>query len=91
VLRQLEYLPVTRGLDVAGQAPTDGNLPRIAGDAPLLQALLQLIETGAEALVVLGDGDAPIGRVTLASLYAGLHSQPESADHTPATAPSSAR
>jgi osmoprotectant transport system ATP-binding protein len=68
VLRQLEYLPVTLAIE-DGSAP-DG--ARIGADATMLQALLQLIQTGASALTVEQDG-RPIGQVTLSSIYAGLH------------------
>ena len=40
---------------------------RVTGGAMLLAALLRLVQSGANALVVVRDG-APIGQVTLASI-----------------------
>lgn len=67
VLRQLEYLPVTNAL----QPVENSAAPRIGADATLLQALLQLIQTGGEALVVEEHGQ-PRGEVTLKSIYRGV-------------------
>jgi osmoprotectant transport system ATP-binding protein len=73
VLRQLEYLPVTRALEPVS-APSNAKIP---ADATLLQALLRLIETGASALVVEENGQ-PVGRVTLGSIYHGVHAETQS-------------
>jgi osmoprotectant transport system ATP-binding protein len=67
VMRQLEYLPVT--LAIEASAATDGAV--LGADATMLQALLQLIQTGSSALTVEENGQA-LGRVTLSSIYRGL-------------------
>ncbi len=73
VLRQLEYLPVTRALDPVSASSS----AKIPADATLLQALLRLIETGASALVVEENGQ-PRGQITLASIYHGVHAENQS-------------
>jgi osmoprotectant transport system ATP-binding protein len=70
VLRQLEYLPVTLAVEPDGGTPADG--ASIESDATLLHALLQLIQTGTNALSVQDDGRT-LGQVTLSSIYSGLH------------------
>jgi osmoprotectant transport system ATP-binding protein len=70
VLRQLEYLPVTLAVEPDGGTPADG--ASIESDATLLRALLQLIQTGTNALSVQDDGRT-LGQVTLSSIYSGLH------------------
>jgi osmoprotectant transport system ATP-binding protein len=74
-LRQLEYLPVSLAVE-AGAAGASGE--RIGADATLLQALLQLLRTGATDLDVAGPGRAP-GRVTLAGIYAALQAHRQAA------------
>src|SRR5581483_8455579 len=73
VLRQLEYLPVTRALDPVSASSS----AKIPADATLLQALLRLIETGASALVVEENGQ-PRGQITLTSIYHGVHAENQS-------------
>jgi len=74
ILRQLEFLPVTVALGSGPAGPggsTDGatGTARIRADAPLLEALLALLETGAPALAVVADGTpGPLGFVTLAAI-----------------------
>jgi osmoprotectant transport system ATP-binding protein len=69
LVRQLEYLPVTEALEEGpphGRAPED--TPRIRSTAALLDAIVTLLDTGAPALAVDGNGGAPIGFVTLAAI-----------------------
>lgn len=69
VLRQLQYLPVSLALE-----PATGDMagaPRIAPDATLLSALLQLISMNATELIVEEDGKVP-QRITLGTIYGGL-------------------
>ncbi len=80
VLRQLEYLPVTLAVDAT--ATKDG--PRIGADSTLLQALLQLIQTGATTLTVEDNGRA-LGQITLSSIYRGLHEDRQRAGASDAT------
>ncbi|HEV7126664.1 MAG TPA: ABC transporter ATP-binding protein [Ktedonobacterales bacterium] len=80
ILRQLEYLPVTLAIQPAAEQAAE----RIASDATLLQALLQLLQTGAPALTV-ADGDATLGQITLSTLYRGLRSDPSVASEPQAT------
>ncbi len=62
ILRQLQYLPVTLALEPA----TTEARERIPASATLLEALLRLIETRAQALVIEEDGMAR-GQVSLSS------------------------
>jgi osmoprotectant transport system ATP-binding protein len=64
ILRQLEYLPVTLAMEPATEAARE----RIPADATLLQALLRLIETGAQALAIEQDG-AVRGQVSVSSTF----------------------
>jgi osmoprotectant transport system ATP-binding protein len=63
VLRQFEYVPVTTALEPV----TDTQGATIGAEAMLLTALLRLVQSGANELVVVRDG-RPIGQVTLASI-----------------------
>ncbi|MFI5272596.1 MAG: ABC transporter ATP-binding protein [Ktedonobacterales bacterium] len=65
VLRQFEYLPVTAALEPASGEARE----RITAEAPLLDALLRLLASGASALAVERDGET-VGQVTLGSLSA---------------------
>jgi osmoprotectant transport system ATP-binding protein len=67
MLRQLEFLPVSLAIQPGGVH--EG--ARIATDATLLQALLQLIQTGVSALGVEDHGQM-VGEITLSSIYQGL-------------------
>jgi osmoprotectant transport system ATP-binding protein len=69
VLRQLQYLPVSLALEPINAA--NPSAPRIAADATLLDALLQLISTNATELIVEEDGKVPC-RITLGTIYRGL-------------------
>lgn len=65
ILRQFEYLPVSAALE-----PLNGAVAseaRLGADATLLQALLQLMQTGASAIVVEREG-TPLGQVSLAGI-----------------------
>ncbi|MGO8949862.1 MAG: ABC transporter ATP-binding protein [Ktedonobacterales bacterium] len=64
VLRQLQYLPVT----LAQEPATEAACERIPADATLLQALLRLIQTGAQALAV-DDHDQVSGQVSVSSIF----------------------
>ncbi len=64
VLRQLQYLPVSLALEPVNGAANDG----IAADAPLLQAMLRLIERGEQALAVEEDGQVR-GQVSVSSIF----------------------
>jgi len=84
VLRQLEYVPVSAAMTAGGSgpAPRDGDddarlqPPGAAGgprrflaNAPLMEALLALLETGASALPVVAEGTGePVGYITLAGI-----------------------
>lgn len=63
VLRQLEYLPATAAMEPI----SDSTAPRIAANATLLDALLQLIRSKQGALA-LEDGQRIIGQVTLSGI-----------------------
>lgn len=63
VVRQFEYLPVTMALEPTTAAATD----RIAAEAPLLDGLLRLIQTGQSALAIEEGGEVR-GEITLASI-----------------------
>jgi len=65
ILRQFEFLPVTLALEPV----TDGRHPTITADATLLNALLELIRSGADALVVTDTQSGKSqGQVTLRSI-----------------------
>lgn len=64
ILRQLQYLPVTLALEPVTPAAQE----RIPADATLLQAVLRMIETGAQALVIEQDG-AVRGQVSVSSTF----------------------
>jgi osmoprotectant transport system ATP-binding protein len=82
VLRQLEYLPVSTAMAVraGGRESVDGaehparppapaEAPRFRAGAPLLDALVALLETGVPALRVVADGtEEPIGYITLGDI-----------------------
>ena len=80
ILRQFEYLPVTLALD---DGAAEGSSERIEADAPILRALLRLMQTGEPALVVM-EGDSARGRVTLDSISRALQSRRQS--HTSSSA-----
>jgi osmoprotectant transport system ATP-binding protein len=63
IVRQFEYLPVTRALEPA----TPDDYETIAADATLLQALLRLIATKAPALTVVENGVVR-GQVSLSGI-----------------------
>lgn len=68
ILRQLEYLPVSVAVDASldGGGPADPAVASVRSDAPLLDALLALLEAGASALVVNRAGTQDrLGYVTL--------------------------
>jgi len=66
-LRQFEYVPVTTALEPVAQAGSEAGAERIEASAMLLAALLKLVQSGANELLVVRDG-APIGQVSLASI-----------------------
>ena len=81
LLRQLEYLPISVAFEpVVGRpkpaadgqtdsAASAGRAASFRADGTLLQALLALLETGAPALAVVGNGSSePVGYVTLAAI-----------------------
>ena len=72
VLRQIEYLPVSGALDGRPEAVSSahwGDVPAIASDASLLDAMLKLLETNAPALIVQDqETHNPLGFITLASI-----------------------
>ncbi len=71
IRRQLEYLPVSVAVDGSsdGGGPADSALAPIRSDATLLEALLVLLEAGAQALVVNRAGTQDrLGYVTLARI-----------------------
>ena len=68
ILRQLEYLPVSVAVDASldGGGPGEPAVASVRSDAPLLDALLALLEAGASALVVNRAGTQDrLGYVTL--------------------------
>ena len=70
IVRQLEYLPVTVALEDGplGDGLREG-APRIRSTAVLLDAIVELLDTGAPALAVDGNGAGrPLGFVTLAAI-----------------------
>jgi osmoprotectant transport system ATP-binding protein len=77
VLRQFEYLPVTMAMEPA----TEDAQGRISADATLLQALLGLIQMGAQALLVEEQGQVR-GQVSVPSIFraAQTKSQETNAD-----------
>ena len=75
VLRQLEYLPVTMALEPATEAARE----RIPADATLLQAMLRLIQTGAQALAVEENGQVR-GQVSVSSIFRATQIEGHSAD-----------
>jgi len=64
ILRQFEHIPVKQAIEPVSHA----NLQRIDSSSMLLQALLQLIQSGSEALTVEENGKQ-LGQVTLSSIY----------------------
>jgi osmoprotectant transport system ATP-binding protein len=72
ILRQLEYLPVSGALDGRPEVVSSahwGDIPTIARDASLLDAMLKLLETNAPALIVQDEEtQIPLGSITLASI-----------------------
>jgi osmoprotectant transport system ATP-binding protein len=70
VLRQFEYLPVSEVLEPL----TQPSAPHIAADAPLLRALLQLIQSGERVLAVERDGQL-VGQVTLEAISRMVQAQ----------------
>jgi osmoprotectant transport system ATP-binding protein len=79
ILRQLEYLPVTLALEPATAAARE----RISADATLLQALLRLIETGAQALAIEEDGELR-GQVSVSSTFRAAQVKSHEAESTAA-------
>ncbi|GCE11571.1 ABC transporter ATP-binding protein [Tengunoibacter tsumagoiensis] len=71
-MRQLQFLSVLDAIDGRPEAVSSahwGDLPGIAADTSLFDALLQLLSTNAPALVITNpSSDTPYGAVTLASL-----------------------
>lgn len=80
IVRQMEFLPVSfateplahNGHDHAASDLAALSPLRVVQDAPLQQALAQLVETGADALTVDDADGKPLGQVTLTSIYASL-------------------
>jgi osmoprotectant transport system ATP-binding protein len=70
VLRQFEYLPVTMALEPA----TEGTRARIPAETTLLQALLGLIQSGAQAVLV-EDQEQVRGQVTVSSIFRAAQSK----------------
>ncbi len=72
ILRQLQYLPVSDALDNKPEAVSSahwGDVPIIASDATLLEAMLKLLETNSPALAVQDqDRQEPLRYITLASI-----------------------
>ena len=71
VLRQLEYLPVSLAVDISpdGGAPADPVVAAVRSDAPLVEALVALSESGASAVAVTRAGTQErLGYVTLARI-----------------------
>jgi osmoprotectant transport system ATP-binding protein len=79
ILRQLEYLPVT----LAREPATEAARERIPADATLLQALLRLIETGAQALAIEEDGELR-GQVSVSSTFRAAQARSHEAQSTAA-------
>ncbi|WP_052887922.1 ABC transporter ATP-binding protein [Thermogemmatispora carboxidivorans] len=70
IQRQLQYLPVRSamlaGTEAAGE---DERQPRCSSEATLLEALMSLIASGAQALLVYDEqSQAPIGTITLSAI-----------------------
>ena len=72
ILRQFEYLPVTMALEEHGS--TDTPTDTIEASAPILRALLRLIQTGDRALAVM-DGATIRGQITLDSVSRTLQTR----------------
>ncbi|HLZ20902.1 MAG TPA: ATP-binding cassette domain-containing protein [Ktedonobacterales bacterium] len=85
VVRQFEYLPVMMALEPA----TGPARERISAEAPLLDGLLQLIQTGQTALAVEERGEMR-GQVTLASISRALRERKPDAAATGDAQPSDA-
>lgn len=72
ILRQIEYLPVSTALDGKPEAVSSahwGDVPTIASNATLLDAMLKLLEANTPALTVQDDTTQnPLGSITLASI-----------------------
>ncbi|MGH2516704.1 MAG: ABC transporter ATP-binding protein [Ktedonobacterales bacterium] len=94
VVRQFEYLPVTMAMAMEESATPDAE--RIAADAPLLDGLLRLIQTGHTALAVEENGEVR-GEITLASISRTLRERslypttPAAVDDAAPREPASAR
>lgn len=71
VLRQIQYLPVTAALTTRSSSTPDGTGEAISSSSTLLDALLRLIETGADSLPVEDEGHIA-GEVTLRSIAGSL-------------------
>lgn len=80
ILRQFEYLPVTLALEERGQA--ESSAETIEASAPILQALLRLIQTGSRALTVV-DGETVRGQITLDSVSRTLQARRQSSKSSP--------
>jgi osmoprotectant transport system ATP-binding protein len=85
ILRQFEYIPVTQALEPITVADAE----RLPADTVLLTALLRLLQTRADALII-EDAGKPVGQITLATIYRGLRadtpaSEPATGDQVPAT------
>lgn len=68
ILRQLQYLPVSDAIDHEASTAEGGNLPEIAAEATLLDAMLQLLQSGARAMRVRDEQQETRGLVTLNSI-----------------------
>ena len=72
ILRQLQYLPVYDALDNEPESVSSahwGDVPIIASDDTLLEAMLKLLETNAPALAIQDkETQEPLGYITLASI-----------------------
>lgn len=80
ILRQLQFLPVTLAIQPDGAPGGAPGGAHIAADSTLLQALLELIKTGAPALDVEENGRT-VGQITPSSIYQGLQAGRRTASH----------
>ncbi|HKD77944.1 MAG TPA: ABC transporter ATP-binding protein [Ktedonobacterales bacterium] len=85
ILRQFEYIPVTQALEPITVADAE----RLPANTVLLTALLRLLQTQADALIIEDDGK-PVGQITFATIYRGLRADtpaatPMTDDQVPAT------
>jgi signal-transduction protein with cAMP-binding, CBS, and nucleotidyltransferase domain len=67
-MRQFEYIPVTQALE----SMRSGNSERVSSDTVLFTALIRLLQTKADALIVEDSLHNPIGQVTLTTIYRSL-------------------